>query len=156
MMHGKRLLAVAIIGFAAIFAACEVGAQTPSTKAAPIATDPVHSRIDVTFSAWDTDKSGSLSLQEFRNGWIGLRRAGEMQRRLRAQFEVVDIDKSGAIDAGEYARLQLIKRLGKPAPPLSNYDANKNKRLEFPEYLNLVRQMTVPRRGSPAPTSKSP
>lgn len=156
MMHGKRLLAVAVIGLAAISTAGAAGAQTPSTQVVPIATDPAPSQLDAAFSAWDTDRNGSLSLQEFKAGWIGLRRVGEMQRRLRAQFQVVDIDKSGAIDAGEYARLQLIKRLGKSAPPLSTYDANKNQRLEFPEYLNLVRQMTMPRRISPAPASKSP
>jgi hypothetical protein len=71
--------------------------------------------------------------------------------RLHQQFEAVDADGNDAIDAAEYGNLLLVKRAGKNAPSLSAFDANKDQRLQFPEYLALVRHMTERRTAAPAP-----
>ena len=113
--------------------------------ASPPATDKaVPPEVDAAFAAWDLDKNGSLSLAEFRSGWVALRRAGELQARLRTQFQSVDTNKNDAIDASEYGSLLLVKRAGNSAPPLSTFDANKDQRLEFGEYLQLVEHLARP------------
>jgi hypothetical protein len=35
----------------------------------------------------------------------------------------------------------LIKRAGASAPPLSKFDANQDQRLQFGEYVQLVREL---------------
>jgi len=80
-----------------------------------------------------------------------LRRAGEIEARLHEQFKAIDANHDGAIDAGEYANLVLVKRAGASAQPLSAFDANKNQRLEFGEYMELVRRMSAPRPATTAP-----
>jgi Ca2+-binding EF-hand superfamily protein len=153
-MHCKRLFAAVFAGSVALFAAHAVCAQTAATRTASPTAESVPPQIDAVFAAWDSDKNGSLSRQEFKNGWLALRQMAEMQTRLHTQFNLVDSDKSGAIDAKEYANLELVKKAGPSAPPLSTFDANKNQRLEFAEYLNFVRQMTAPKPATPA--AKSP
>jgi hypothetical protein len=127
-------------------------AQTTSAPAKPAAAadNAVPPEIDAAFAAWDADKNGALSLPEFRAGWVALRRAGELQARLRTQFHTVDTNKNDAIDASEYGSLVLVKRAGKSAPPLSAFDANKDQRLEFGEYLELVQRLAQPA-STPAP-----
>ncbi len=150
-------LAAAAAGLAALFLAGAVGAQAPATRPAAKAAAPnaqaVPAEIDAAFTAWDADRNGMLSLQEFRNGWIMLRRAGQAQARLRAQFDAIDANKNDAIDANEYSNLVLVKRAGKSAPLLAAFDANKNQRLEFPEYLAFIRRMEAsqPAVKAPAP-----
>jgi hypothetical protein len=82
-----------------------------------------------------------------------LRRAGVLQARLREQFHKIDANGNNAIDANEYANLVLVKQAGKSAQPLSSFDTNKDQRLEFGEYVELVQRM-APR---PAvPVKKAP
>jgi Ca2+-binding EF-hand superfamily protein len=119
-----------------------VAAQAPAAKPpAKAAAETVPPEIDTAFRAWDADKSGTLSLQEFRNGWMLLRRAGELQARLREQFHKIDANGNNAIDANEYANLVLVKQAGKSAQPLSSFDTNKDQRLVFGEYVELVQRM---------------
>jgi hypothetical protein len=154
MMPNQRLFVAALAGFVAIFAVDAACAQSTATQPTPAVAESAPPQIDAAFAAWDTDKNGSLSLPEFKNGWLALRRVAELQASLRTQFNVIDSDKSGAIDAKEYANLELVKKAGKSAPPLSTFDANKNQKLEFNEYLEFFRQMTAPKPASPA--AKSP
>lgn len=116
----------------------------PSAPAAGRAKDPAAAM----FAAWDRDRNGALSPAEFRDGWSGLRRQLALAQ-LRAQFQRVDADRSGAIDADEYAGLALVREAGKAATPLATFDANRNQRLEFDEYLRLVQQ-----RARPAPAAR--
>lgn len=124
--------------------------QANAAKPPPAAVAQVNS----TFTAWDSDKNGVLSRNEFEAGWMVLRQAAEAQERLRAQFHKVDANGNGAIDAGEYPNLLLVKQAGAAALPLSSFDTNKNQRLEFGEYIALVRRMSASR--PVAPAKKSP
>lgn len=108
------------------------------------AAEPAASRPAImVFDALDTDKDGMLSPQEFQTGYPGLVNAILFELRLRDQFQVLDTNKSGAIEADEYANLELVKRLGQSAPAMSEFDANKNQKLEFAEYEATVRQLTA-------------
>lgn len=144
MSPNKFLLPVVLLALAP---APAVRAATPA--AATPAAAPAPSRVEATFAAWDTNKDHVLSLAEFQAGWAALQKATLAEMRLRQQFRAVDTDKDGAIEAGEYANLVLVKRLGKAAPAMSAFDANKDQRLEFPEYVELVRKLAA----QPAPAS---
>lgn len=131
-------------------------AAQPTTQGpAPIRAKPLPPQVDKTFKLWDADDNGSLTQQEFRNGWRGMRRAVEVRDGLQKQFNSVDTNNNKAIDADEYGQLVLIQKAGKSAPPLSAYDANKNQRLEFSEYVDLVRRMSERRTTSPARPGKT-
>lgn len=93
------------------------------------------------FTAWDKDRNGSLSLPEFRAGWQQAQRVADTQARLRHQFGVVDANKNGAIDPGEYSGLLLVKNAGKSAPQMSTFDANRDGKLGFAEYVKLVQTL---------------
>ena len=93
---------------------------------------------DATFAAWDKDGNGSLSKDEFRNGWLATREDLAL-RRLRTEFARHDADKSGKLEAGEYAKLALVQRAGKSAPAMTAFDKDKDGGLEFPEYLDFVK-----------------
>lgn len=166
MMQSKSSV-ILFGGFVALFAAQAVCAQSakpatviPAKSAPPIRAEPVPPQVEAAFDAWDVDHNGSLSRQEFIAGWQQLRHEGEMRRegamqqRLRAQFNTLDADKSGALDAHEYAQMALVKRAGTAAPSFSTFDANKNGRLEFGEYLNLIRQLAT--RSAPQPATAAP
>ena len=140
---------------AAMLFASTVAAQAPTAaKPAAAPQQQVPPEIDAAFKDWDADRNGSLSLQEFRNGWLVLRRAEAMQVRLREQFQKIDVNRNSAIDANEYGNLVLVKQAGKSAPALAAFDANKDQRLEFGEYIELVRTMSTP--PQPAPAAKKP
>ncbi|MEO6154894.1 MAG: EF-hand domain-containing protein [Thermomonas sp.] len=96
------------------------------------------SPAEVMFKAWDLDHNGSLSQAEFRSGWQQIRRATQLQVRLREQFTAVDLNKSGAIEANEYAGLLLVKQAGKSAPLLATFDGNRDGKLQWDEYLKFV------------------
>lgn len=93
------------------------------------------------FAAMDANHDGHLSQEEFRKGYAGLRQAIALEMHLREQFQAIDADRNGALDAGEYADLALVKQAGRTAPGLSAFDANKNQKLEFEEYLAAVRAL---------------
>jgi Ca2+-binding EF-hand superfamily protein len=115
----------------------------PAATAAnpPAGTAAADTRVDATFAAWDTNKDHQLSLAEFKAGWAELQKASAAEAALIRQFQSMDTDHNGALDANEYANLLLVKRAGKAAPPLSAFDANKDQRLEFGEYVALVRKL---------------
>jgi hypothetical protein len=168
-MINNKFLATLVVG-AALCAAQNVGAQSakPAVAAKPtIAVGepnptahrlPAHPaqppQVDAVFNAWDTDHNGSLSKQEFIAGSQQLRRESAVAQQLRAQFRTLDADKSGALDAHEYAQMQLIKRAGASAPSFSSFDANKNGRLEFAEYVAVVRQLATAKSATAAPAKK--
>jgi hypothetical protein len=109
------------------FAFLAVGLSIAATAVAAPAPTPA----DAAFAALDANHDGALSPAEFRAGHAALQRALEVQARLRQQFAVVDADRSGAIEAGEYARMELVRRAGAAAPSLSTFDADRNAALGF-------------------------
>lgn len=143
---------LALLWAASAQAQDRAAASPAATKA--VAAEAVPPRVDATFRLWDRDRNGVLSLQEFRTGSASLRREGVRQSRQRVQFDKVDANDNGAVDAGEYPALLLVERAGKSAPALSAFDANRNGRLEFVEYQGLVRRLAPPRaRPQPAATT---
>lgn len=118
---------------------CCVAWAAMAGQAAPLA--PTADGSSKVFAAMDANHDGNLSQEEFRKGYAGLRQAIALEVRLREQFQAIDADRSGALDAGEYANLALVKQAGQTAPGLSAFDANKNQKLEFEEYLAAVRAL---------------
>ena len=131
----KRIIAMTLVTLALVSQAGITVAQT-KPAATPIKAQP--NPADATFASWDTDHNGSLSPQEFRTGWLQARQVMQLQARLSKQFELIDANKSGAIEAAEYGNLVLIKQAGKSAPPLATFDTNKDGKLQPAEYLKLV------------------
>ena len=107
---------------------------------------------DAVFTAWDKDGNGSLSKEEFRNGWAATRSA-LAEQRLRAEFQRHDANKSGKLEAAEYGNLMLVKRAGAKAPPMTAFDKNKNGGLEFEEYIDFI--ATAARQAAPAAAPKT-
>jgi len=143
-------ISAGVLSLSFAHAAC---AQAVAAKPAVGAEKAGDTQIEAAFAAWDLDRNGVLSRTEFRSGWMALRRAEALQARLRTQFHAVDANKNNAIDASEYGSLLLVKRAGSAAPPLSAFDSNKNQRLEFGEYLELVQRLaaTTPVAAAPTP-----
>jgi hypothetical protein len=139
----NRCLALAL-GLGLSFAAT---AQTAPSQGA-VMPPKASAQIDETFAAWDTNHDKVLSLEEFRAGARNTEVA-LVERRMRAQFNVVDKNHDGFVDAGEYASLLLVKRAGQQAPALPAFDKNKDQKLDFTEYTDLVR--TLASRPAPRP-----
>lgn len=161
------LASLVVVGscMAAATAVAQTATPAPTTtstfpaSAAPAATAPAAARPtrtaaspamsqadgqagtpDQLFTLWDTDKNKTLTLDEFKNGWESAREQNILGR-LETQFRAADKDKSGLIEAVEFANLPLIKRAGSGAPPMSAFDANRDQKLDFKEYLDLVPAM---------------
>ena len=131
-----------------------LGAQAVNAQAAPANAKPAQAAVAQdpaaeAFKAWDKDRNGNLSLPEFRTGWQQVQRAAEVQARLRHQFGTVDVNKNNAIDPAEYGNLVLVKQAGKNAPQMSVFDANRDGKLGFGEYVKLV-QALAPEAGKGA------
>jgi Ca2+-binding EF-hand superfamily protein len=118
---------------AALFAAGAAHAQTPAAPAAK--TQPAGA--EGLFVRWDTDKNQALSLAEFKVGWQEVETSTAL-RKLHENFMARDTDKSGGLEAAEYAKLELVKQAGAAAPPLASFDTDNNQRLDFKEYMGLI------------------
>ncbi|MFA6986395.1 MAG: hypothetical protein WC213_09330 [Arenimonas sp.] len=116
-------------------------AQAQSTTPAPAAAK-AQATPDGIFARWDKDKNKALSVEEFKAGWQEIQTANAL-RKLHANFVAMDSNKSGALEANEYANLELIKKGGKAAPLLSAFDTDKNQRLEFKEYVGMVNSLVA-------------
>ena len=145
-MMAARSVALALL-LAPAIAAANTARPAPAQGLAP-AEPPA----DQVFRTWDTNKDGSLSKEEFRAGWASLRQrvAADAQSRLRARFDQADANDDQALDEQEYRGLMLVRRAGANARPLSRYDADKDGKLQFREYLVMVQDMG-PRTAAPAP-----
>jgi len=135
---------------------CCIAWAAMAGQAAPLA--PMTGGGSKVFAAMDANHDGNLSQEEFRKGYPGLRQAIALEVRLREQFQAIDADRSGALDAGEYAGLALVKQAGQNAPGLSAFDADRNQKLEFEEYLAAVRALFAQgqktRRNAARPTAE--
>jgi len=91
---------------------------------------------DAAFARWDADHDGVLSRAEFRAGWDVVQRA-RVQSRLHAQFARLDRDRSGALDAGEYAQVVLAQRAG-AGGAMSRFDLDHDGRIDITDSLRSV------------------
>jgi hypothetical protein len=135
---------MALAGGMLLLGAQQAAAQSAApAKPAAAQARPPEDPAGEAFKAWDKDRNGNLSPVEFRNGWQQVQRVAEMQARLRHQFGTVDANKNNAIDPAEYGNLVLVKQAGKNAPQMSVFDANRDGKLAFGEYVKLVQTLSA-------------
>lgn len=142
-MTNRNKLAAAVLA-ASIAATGLAAAQATAAKPNANANAPAKPTPEGLFKDWDKDNSKSLSLDEFRNGWAQVSQqiqARQVVAKLHQNFTAMDKNKSGAIEQDEFVNLELIKKAGSKAPMLSAFDADKNGKLEFKEYVSLVETM---------------
>ena len=95
---------------------------------------------EAVFNTWDKDKNKSLSLEEFRSGWTEIQMRQTLAK-LHQNFVAMDANKSNALEQSEFANLEVIKKAGAKAPMLSAFDADKNGKLDFKEYVQMIGTM---------------
>ncbi len=136
--HSRTLATLALAtGIAANAPALAQSSLTAAPPARPAAAQQAAPDAGVIFSRWDTDKNKSLSAAEFRTGWEEMQ-LSLVLRKLQANFQTMDANKSGALEASEYAQLELVRKAGKSAPMMAYYDTDKNGSLDFKEYALMV------------------
>jgi len=77
---------------------------------------------------------------------IGIRPQRQVQAnllifKLRETFASMDTNKDGVLEAPEYANLELVRKAGASAPPMSTFDTNKSQTLDFKEYVGFIKAM---------------
>lgn len=138
MTNSNKLAAAAAAALALAFAGTAVAQQAGAKPAA--GAQVKQQGPEEVFNRWDKDKNKSLSLEEFRAGF-GEVQAANAVRKLHQNFTQMDVNKSGALEQNEYANLELIKKAGSKAPMMSAYDADKNGKMEFKEYVSMIQTM---------------
>ena len=143
MLIARKIVASAVCTAAMLGATNLAKAQTrPTAPASAAASQPVGAAE--VFARWDKDHNKTLSPEEFRAGWDQVQ-ANLLVMKLRENFVAMDGNRNGVLEAAEYANLELVKKAGASAPPLSAFDSNKSQGLDFKEYLGFVRTMTKPK-----------
>jgi len=141
MSHRNTLFAAGLVAAVAVSLTGAASAQA-AKSAAPANAQAQQERAtpETVFNSWDKDKNKSLSLEEFKAGWteIQMRQA---VAKLHQNFVQMDANKSGALEQNEFANLEVIKKAGAKAPMLSAFDADKNGKLEFKEYVEMISSM---------------
>ena len=158
-MSARAALLACAVGMAALWAQPAAAMQqapkvaAPATAAQRPAAQPAgnaDAMADAAFKAWDTDRNGALSPAEFRVVMAALTRRAEARTalalRLREQFDKVDANGNGGIEAAEYGNLLLVRAAGKSAPALAAFDRNHDQRLDFAEYVALVERLSPTQR----------
>ena len=137
-MTGNGLLGFAMASV--VMCAAVSGPVLAAEATAPAKTTQAATPL---FEMLDANKDHVLSRQEFQSGYAGLQRLVAAQLRLRQQFGVLDANRNGAIDASEFASLELIRSLGTAAPSLIAFDIDHDQKLSFSEYATLVRRLAT-------------
>jgi Ca2+-binding EF-hand superfamily protein len=128
-------LAAAIAAAGTGVAMAQAAAAKPAAPAQGAAAKTV--TPETVFNAWDKDKNKALSVDEFRAGWTEIQMR-QTVAKLHQNFVAMDTNKSGALEQNEFASLEVIKKAGAKAPMMSAFDADKNGKLEFKEYVELI------------------
>lgn len=137
-MTGNGLLGFAMASV--VMCAAVSGPVLAAEATAPAKTTQAATPL---FEMLDANKDHVLSRQEFQSGYAGMQRLIAAQLRLREQFGVLDANRNGAIDASEFANLELIRHLGTAAPSLIAFDIDHDQKLSFSEYATLVRRLAT-------------
>ena len=137
MIHRNKLLAAGIVAAVAV---TFTGSALAQAAAKPAAQAQQKATPESVFATWDKDKNKTLSFDEFRNGWTEIQMR-QTVAKLHQNFVAMDANKSGALEQNEFANLELIKKAGAKAPMMSAFDADKNGKLEFKEYVEMIGTM---------------
>lgn len=132
---------LAVLGLA--FSISSASAQ--SKPAAP-AQQPanIEQGIDQMFAALDKDKNKQLSYEEFKNGVVAERKQAMLMQRLGGIFKEADKNGNGNLELAEFNTLPGLKAAKEPKPKFADFDANKDQKLSFREYLTFVQAMSQP------------
>jgi Ca2+-binding EF-hand superfamily protein len=144
-MSNRNKLALLALSAALAAAASGVAmAQASGNQAAPANAQAQAAQTMATpetvFNAWDKDKNKTLSLEEFRTGWTEIQMRQTLAK-LHSNFVAMDANKSNALEANEFANLEVIKKAGAKAPMMSAFDTDKNGKLDFKEYVQMIGTM---------------
>ena len=144
-MSNRNKLALLALSAALAAAASGVAmAQASGNQAAPANAQAQAAQTMATpetvFNAWDKDKNKALSLEEFRTGWTEIQMRQTLAK-LHSNFVAMDANKSNALEANEFANLEVIKKAGAKAPMMSAFDTDKNGKLDFKEYVQMIGTM---------------
>ena len=115
-------------------------AQSPESMPAPVAQ--ATTEASAAFKRWDKNGDDALSAAEFGTGWREIQAANTL-RALHDNFVAKDTDKSGSLEAAEYAKLDLIKQAA-AAPSLATFDTDRNQSLDFKEYVGMIGTLLQP------------
>lgn len=138
----KRLMARRRSAACLLAIAVSAQAQAPGAAPAPVAQPTTEA--STTFKRWDKNSDNTLSAAEFAAGWQEIQAANTL-RNLHDNFVAKDTDKSGGLEAAEYAKLDLIKQAAAAAPSLATFDTDENQRLDFKEYVGMVGVLIKPK-----------
>jgi hypothetical protein len=140
--RGFRWLALRC--FLALLVVGEAGAQAPSSPASAPAPPSEESldeaAAEVAFKRIDSNHDQQLSREEFMAA-LSNGRQGLVYQRLPAHFRDRDTDKSGFLEAGEFAALRMVVAAGDAAPTMASADSNGDARLDFREYAALMAKL---------------
>jgi Ca2+-binding EF-hand superfamily protein len=100
--------------------------------------------IDQMFAALDRDKNKQLSFEEFKNGVVAERKQAMLMQRLGNIFQDADKNRNGSLEPVEFNALPGMKAAKEPKPKFGDFDANKDQKLSFREYLGFVSAMSQP------------
>lgn len=140
----KTLIPALILGLSGTAMAQTAAPQ----KAAPTPqANNIEQGIDAMFKSLDKDKNNQLSFEEFKQGVVAERRQAMILQRLNGIFRAADANKNGALESAEFNTLPAVKQATGVKPRFSDYDANKDQKLSFREYLDFVGKMS----SAPAP-----
>jgi Ca2+-binding EF-hand superfamily protein len=136
---------------AAAFSLCAAPAavKAQALPAKPAAKQPAQQQpnleqgIDQMFAALDKDKNKQVSFEEFKNGVVAERRQMLIIEQLRNKFKAADKNASGGLDAAEFSQLPGLQNLPAPKPAFADFDLNKDKKMDFREYVGFVAKMSA-------------
>lgn len=100
--------------------------------------------IDKMFAALDTDNNKQLSFDEFKRGVVAERRQAMLLQQLGQLFKAGDKSGNGTLEAVEFNALPGVKAAKEPKPTFTDFDLNKDQKLDFREYVQFVGRMSAP------------
>lgn len=123
-----------------------VSTVSAQSKPAPQAQQQgnIEQGIDQMFAALDKDKNKQLSYEEFKNGVVAERKQAMLMQRLGSIFKEADKNNNGQLESLEFNALPGMKAAKEPKPKLADFDANKDQKLSFREYLSFVQAISQP------------
>lgn len=134
-----------IVAVFSLTASAALLAQTsPVATSSAKPANNIEQGIDQMFAALDKDKNRQLSFEEFKNGVVAERKQAMLMQRLGGIFKTADKNANGHLEALEFNTLPGLKAAKEPKPKFADFDANKDQKLSFREYLTFVQAMSQP------------